>query len=72
VVRDALMAFCAVKLVGTVDDHFHFEVRYRVGVGLGHHVCMHACMGCASMEYFWRMGSRHYSAVCFFGPLAAV
>jgi hypothetical protein len=35
-------------------------------------VCMHACMGCASMEYFWRMGSRHYSDVCGFGPFAAV
>jgi hypothetical protein len=29
-------------------------------------------MGCASMEYFWRMGSRHYSDVCGFGPFAAV
>jgi hypothetical protein len=67
-----LRAFVMWVWLEPFDDHFRFEVRYRVGVGFRHHVCMHACMGCASMEFFWRMGSRHYSDVCCFGPLAAV
>jgi hypothetical protein len=45
VVGDALMAFVMWVWLEPVDDHFRFEVRYRVCVGLRHHVCMHACMG---------------------------